>query len=83
MLRPLAWPPVRTAVIPGSRVKASAMDWSGRAPKSSAEMLSDTVSAKRLLLRDLIKLVRKPLTSMTSIDSSSAVGAIFVVSSAA
>ena len=42
-----ACPPVRTAEIPGNRVSASAIEISGSAPKSSAEICSDTVSLKR------------------------------------
>ena len=47
MLISAAWPPVRTAEIPGRRVNASAIDTSGNAPKSSADSCSETVSLKR------------------------------------
>src|SRR5690606_34030519 len=57
-----AWPPVRTAEIPGKRVSASAIDTSGKAPKSSAEMVSDTVSPKRLASNERNRLLAKPRT---------------------
>ena len=70
MLISAAWPPVRTADIPGNRVSASAIDTSGKPPKSSAEICSDTVSEKRFWLSDCMRLVLNPLTSMRSSVSS-------------
>ena len=70
MLICAAWPPVRTAEIPGKRVSASAIDTSGSPPRSSADICSETVSEKRFWFNDWIKLVLKPRTSIRSRVSS-------------
>ena len=66
MLISAACPPVLTAEIPGNRVNASAIETSGKLPKSSAVSCSETVSAKRFWLIDSMSERRKPVTSITS-----------------
>ena len=66
MFNSLDCPSRRTDVTPGKRVRASAIETSGKPPMSSADMASTTVSAKRLVFKDLITLPLKPLTWITS-----------------
>ncbi|VXC83958.1 hypothetical protein SPHINGOT1_20297 [Sphingomonas sp. T1] len=69
MLIAEAWPPVRCEVTPGRRASDSAIETSGKRPISSAETISATTSRLRLTAIDERRLARKPVTTMSSLDS--------------
>jgi len=58
--------------MPGTRCSASATFLSGNLPISSAEMTSETTSERRLASSELRSDWRMPVTTMSSLDASSA-----------
>ena len=63
------WPDSRTVVTPDKRPNESAIDGSGKTPKSPAPIKSPTTSELRLASIALSTLKRTPLTEIISICS--------------